>query len=639
MDVEHRAVCIWQREAEKVVWEHTSASDYLIESVLQHLGPGLSQTLYEELHSEQESVITNESHPACSTVHTLHIGLGSRATLVVTIKSQDKLLGALLLLRKSSSAFSADELTIITGITCQAGIALNHAHFISKLEQDRQADLERPDQSSELLPVISHELRTPIAAIKGFITALLSNHRYWDEHEREAFLENVNSSVDRLSQLVENVLEMGRFDNGLQFHKRPVQLASLAQRVLHDLSFRSTRCELVNEVPAHLPIIAIDPLKIERVLRNLLVNSIKFSPQGGRVRIFAQEVGKEIQLGVEDQGIGISPEHLPSIFEKFYQAGDTEAHREGIGLGLYVAQELIHAHGGQMWAESQLDHGTTIYLTLSMNGSVPMPEHVTPSPQSLFNQSDRLDGKSTILIVEDDSEVCQLLEKNLQAEGFEALTTSLGSQAIELVQSEKPDLVLLDLSLPDIDGLSVCERVRRFSDVPIVIITGRKAETYKVKGLALGADDYLVKPFSHQELLARARAVLRRSRVPGKVKSPTRLRFNGFELDPLRHRVKTSEGTIKLTPTEHKLLYYLASNANRILTHQQLLTKVWGYECEHQPAYLWVNVSRLRKKIEPDPDQPRYILTEPGIGYRFQAERASPDHCLTDSRAAHAVQV
>ncbi len=490
--------------------------------------------------------------------------------------------------------------------------------------QDPKVDMEQSWRASELLPIISHELRTPIAAMKGFITTLLSNYRHWDDYECEAFLRKTNECADDLSQLIENVLEMGRLDKGLELHRRPTQLASLVQRVLRDFSFQSGHCEFESEIPAHLPMLAIDPLKIERVLRNLLENSIKFSPQGGKIRILAELVEKEIVVGVEDEGIGIAPEHLPHIFERFYQAGQGGAPKDGVGLGLSIVRELIQAHGGRVRAESEPGNGATVYFTLPTNGSMVTSGHTSlESERTGADLNDwstwryALDGHPLLLVVEDDKQMIQSLKKGLESQGFEILTTAYGSEAIDLVRSEKPDLVLLDLLLPDIDGLAVCERLRRFSDVPIIMITGKTAESYRVRGLDQGADDFLIKPFSNEELLARIRSVLRRTWVPGSIEPPSCLRFNGLEIDPTHYEVKTAEGPVRLTPTEHKLLFYLASNAGRILTHQQLLTRVWGYECEHQIEYLWVNISRLRKKIEPQPSQPCYILTEPGIGYCF----------------------
>jgi DNA-binding response OmpR family regulator len=224
----------------------------------------------------------------------------------------------------------------------------------------------------------------------------------------------------------------------------------------------------------------------------------------------------------------------------------------------------------------------------------------------------------TILIVTQDIEGFRSVRLKLETARFRLLDTSRGEQAIALIQAEGPDLVLLDRSLPDVDGLTVCERVRRFSRVPIIIVTEERSERAKIRGFTAGADDYLIKPVGARELLARVRAVLRRTEVSGVFKSPPPVRLNGFEIDPLRHEIRTPRGKVKLTPTERHLLYYLASNAGRVLTHEQLLTKVWGPGCDYPTEHLWVNISRLRKKIEPDPSQPYYIITEPGVGYYFR---------------------
>ncbi len=487
-----------------------------------------------------------------------------------------------------------------------------------------EADAQR--YAPELLSLISHELRTPVAAIKGFITTLLSNHRYWDDDEREAFLESVNQSADQLSRLVENVLEMGRLDKGVQLHKRPVRLASLVQRVFYDLGFRTGHCEFVNEVSADLPLLAIDPLKIERVLHNLVENAIKFSIQRGRIRVFARVTEQNIEIGVEDQGIGIAPEHLPHIFKPFYQVEQKDVPHEGVGLGLSIVKELIGAHGGRVWAESQPGKGSTVYFSLpgkeetiriQPDYAAPLPPLAVSIPEHPAGKRHKLNGSATVLVVEDDMQLLRALRTYLSAQGLEILTTTRGSTAVEIVETTRPDLVLLDLCLPDVDGLTVCEQIRCFSNIPIIIITGQTADHHKVRGLALGADDYLVKPFSNQELLARVRAVLRRARISNGVERPQPLKFQGLEIDPTCYAVKTLKGSTDLTPTEHKLLFYLASNAGQVLTHQQILAQVWGYECDEQTQYLWVNISRLRKKIEQDPGQPHYILTEPGIGYRF----------------------
>ncbi len=616
LDVRHRAICIWKKENARFVREYCSSSSQATAKLFHNLKTEWDQALYQTLKNRRAPILTTDPNAAPQAIHALHAALGTGVTLVAPITSQDKLLGALFLLRGPGKSFSQHEIDVTRGITSQAGILLNYAQFLHQLEHYQGQDIEKAQQwqGSEMLSTISHELRTPLAAIKGFITTLLSHHRYWDEREREAFLENVDESVNQLSRLVENVLEMGRLDKGLQPQKRPGQLNTVAQRVLRDLSFQSPLCELVNEIPENLPAVLFDPMKIERVLRNLLENAVKFSPQGGRIRVFATPLPKKIEIGVKDQGVGISSEHLPHIFEKFYQS---DPNKEGIGLGLYIAQELVHSHGGEIRAESQPGQGTAIYFTLPLNGSRPTKSPLVSHHKSADAQDLSNNGGIKVLIIEDNPQMSQFLEQSLRAQGFHPLVTDRGEQAIQIIQDKQPDLVLLDIVLPGIDGLMTCEQIRQFSDVPIIMITEKKAESLKIRGLELGADDYMTKPFDNQELLARIQAVLRRTQTPAVTPQGVKLRFNGFEIASHRHEIKTVHGSVKLTPTEHKLLYYFASNAGQTLTHEQLLTTVWGDQCDQRIDYLWVNISRLRKKIEPDPSQPRYILTEPGVGYRF----------------------
>jgi len=225
--------------------------------------------------------------------------------------------------------------------------------------------------------------------------------------------------------------------------------------------------------------------------------------------------------------------------------------------------------------------------------------------------------KTRILVVDDEPRLVRFVVANLQSVGYESITSERGRTAIDLTESHEPDLIILDIMLPDIDGFEVCRRIREFSLVPIIMLTAKAGETDKVKGLDLGADDYLTKPFGAQELLARVRALLRRSELAGGVKSKPVLAFDDIEVDVVRHRVTVQGQQVRLTPTEYKLLYQLALNAGRVMFHEDLLRKVWGPEYEDEIGYLRVYISRLRRKLEKNPDQPQYIRSEPGFGYVF----------------------
>jgi DNA-binding response OmpR family regulator len=226
--------------------------------------------------------------------------------------------------------------------------------------------------------------------------------------------------------------------------------------------------------------------------------------------------------------------------------------------------------------------------------------------------------KTTIVAADDDPQLLRLMTRNLQLEGYEVLGASDGQQALELIESTPPDLVLLDVMMPKMDGFTVCYRVREFSAVPIIIVTARGQDQDKVRGLDLGADDYLTKPFSVDELLARVRAVLRRSQFSAREHAQG-LRANTatgeLSVDYAQHLVTLAGRELALTPTEYRILAYLAQNVGHVVTQDLLLEQVWGNEYLGESHMLQVNINRLRRKLEVEPTQPRYILTKVGIGY------------------------
>jgi two-component system, OmpR family, KDP operon response regulator KdpE len=223
-----------------------------------------------------------------------------------------------------------------------------------------------------------------------------------------------------------------------------------------------------------------------------------------------------------------------------------------------------------------------------------------------------------ILIVDDEPNILATLAPLLRARGYETRTAMTGRAAVEAVDRDKPDLVVLDLGLPDLDGVEVCRTIREDSNVPIVVLTARGAEGDKVRALDSGADDYVTKPFGAEELVARIRAALRRSDAPPPLSEPI-VRGN-LVIDRERFRVMRDGEEVRLTPKEFELLTFLAQHPGRVLTHRTILKAIWGTGAVDQPEHLRVLVGALRKKIEPSPSTPRYILTEPWVGYRFADE-------------------
>ena len=229
--------------------------------------------------------------------------------------------------------------------------------------------------------------------------------------------------------------------------------------------------------------------------------------------------------------------------------------------------------------------------------------------------------KKTILVVDDEPRYLRLVEVNLTTEGFGVRTAADGQQAVEAVAAEQPDLLLLDVMMPVMDGFTACERIREFSTVPIIILTAKGEERDRVRGLDAGADDYVVKPFSAQELLARVRAVLRRAerQADSNFHQPI-YRHHEMQIDLARAQVTCDEREVSLTATEYRLLQTLAAAEGRVLTTEDLLSEVWGPEYREDKEILWVCLSRLRQKIEPDPKNPIHIVTKQGLGYMIPPE-------------------
>jgi two-component system KDP operon response regulator KdpE len=227
--------------------------------------------------------------------------------------------------------------------------------------------------------------------------------------------------------------------------------------------------------------------------------------------------------------------------------------------------------------------------------------------------------QARILLVDDEISIQRAVAPLLRARGYHVEVAGTGAAALDAIAAQPPDLIVLDLSLPDLDGTELCGRIREDSKVPIIVLSARSGESGKVKMLDLGADDYITKPFSPEELLARIRVALRRVAL-NELPEGGRVRVGDLTIDYDRRRVFRQEEEIRLTPKEFELLSLFAHNPDRVLTHSAILKAIWGVNAVTQPEYLWVLMAQLRKKIEPDPANPRYFLSEPWVGYRLATE-------------------
>ena len=224
----------------------------------------------------------------------------------------------------------------------------------------------------------------------------------------------------------------------------------------------------------------------------------------------------------------------------------------------------------------------------------------------------------TVLVVDDEPRLLDVVRLNLEMEGYRVITAANGYEALERLKSDLPDLVALDVMMPDMDGFETLARIREVSSVPVLMLTVRAEESDRIRGLEIGADDYLTKPYSPRELVTRIKALLRRSFTPSQARKTRIVVDDDLTIDFGKHEVLVRGRKVTLRPTEYRLLYHLVTNAGRLMTHETLLSKVWGPEYRDEGHYLRLYITYLRQKLERDPAHPRYILTERGVGYRFR---------------------
>ncbi|MCD8360479.1 MAG: response regulator [Acidaminococcaceae bacterium] len=355
------------------------------------------------------------------------------------------------------------------------------------------------------------------------------------------------------------------------------------------------------EMAEDLPLIYADATLMEHVVLNLLDNAVKYSVEGSKIELQTALGANEVIVIVKDCGVGFKEADLPHLFDKFYRAGNTEK-ISGTGLGLAICKGIVDAHHGRIWAELRPDGGSIFAFALP----VTLPE-------------EKAGGKMTesalrVLVIDDEPAIKKLLKISMQAYGYELGEAAAGQEGLLMAASFRPDIILVDLGLPDMDGKAVVKALREWSETPIIVLTAREQEQEKIAALDAGADDYVTKPFGMGELMARMRVCLRRSGNKEGEPLPT---CGGLQLNLLEHRVVVEGHEVKLTPTEYELLKVMLKYAGRVLTHKQLLKAVWGNEYDTDTHYIRIYMRQLRRKIEPDPAQPKYLITEAGIGYRL----------------------
>ena len=473
-------------------------------------------------------------------------------------------------------------------------------------------ELERT--RNEFLGMVSHELRAPLAAIKGSATSVLGASVPFDDAESRQFFRIIERQADLMRDLIGSLLDMTRIESGMfSVAPEPVDLIYLLDEARDAFVRGGGRNPVEMEVAPDMPPVSADRRRVAQTLSNLLSNASRHSDSSSTIRVSAGSTGDGLfaAVSVADEGMGISAERLPHVFRKF-SGVEGGGERDDTGLGLAICKGIVEAHGGRIRAESEgIGRGARFTFTLPLSedsvGEGPAP--AAPTAGS--------DEQVRILAVDDDPNVLRYVRSILSDAGYSVRGTGDPDRALELLETEPPHLALLDLVLGGMSGFDLMENIREVSDVPVIFVSGHDEETYIVNALNMGADDYIVKPFSPPELLARIEASLRKRSRLGQNDARRPYRLGDLAIDYAERRVTLVGEPVELTGMEYKLLSELSANAGRVLTHDQLLERVWGHGHSDGTALTRNLVRSLRRKLGEDARRPRYIFTAPGIGYRM----------------------
>ena len=475
-------------------------------------------------------------------------------------------------------------------------------------------ELER--MRAEFLGMVSHELRSPLATIKGSTSTVLGAAHPFDPAETRQFFSIIEEQAELMRDLISNLLDLSRIEAGtMQVAREPTSLAPLIEQAKRALASSGYQNTVEVQQPSDLPQIVADGQRVVQVLYNLLANAARNSPEWSSVRLTARQDGLDIVVMVEDEGRGIAPEHLNHLFSKFAQLDSENAMPvDGNGLGLAICKGIVEAHGGRIWAESEgYGRGARFTFTLPtvVEASAGSSEPLDATGEAESSKSHR----EHVLVVDDDPQILRFVRKELRASGYQATVTDDPGAVEALLRDHQPKLILLNLVLPGTDGFELIHEIRAISDAPVIFISGRGRGEDIAKAFQVGAADYVVKPFSSAELIARVESALRKQAMYEQSRALDPYVQGDLTINYLDHSVTLAGRHVTLTPTEFKLLAALAGDAGNVLSHEDLSRRLWPDGDGADQRLLRTFVKKLRSKLGDDARRPVYIFTKSREGY------------------------
>ncbi|MCY4391909.1 MAG: response regulator [Chloroflexi bacterium] len=492
--------------------------------------------------------------------------------------------------------------------------------------QDMSAlqDLER--MRAEFLAMVSHELRTPLTSIKGSAAILRGSDLPIDSAEVVQFHRLIEEQADQMQALITDMLDVARIEAGaLSVSPEPVEVHDLVDRGRGSFISGGGTEHIEIDIPSELPQVMADRRRIVQVLVNLLTNAERATLDGSPVRLGVQLQGVQVEFSVSDDGAGIPEEQLPQLFRKFSRR-EVRAEGQGdSGLGLAISKGIVEAHGGRIWARSEgPGRGAQFTFTLPIaqpNAILGEPAASEHSPEGLGKGRRRI----RVLVVDDDPQTLSLVRDALTKAHFEPILTGDPQAVGRLLGEYRPQLVLLDLMLPETDGIELMEAIPALRNLPVIFISAYGGDQRVARALEMGADDYIVKPFSPTELVARIHTVLRRWVGSAPPEPPPPFSLYDLTINFRERSAALADRPLDLTDLEYRLLYELATNPGRVMTHAELLRRIWGPGHPDNSGPVRTVVKQLRRKLGDDAANPVYVFNHPRVGYSVPDPHAAED--------------
>ena len=474
---------------------------------------------------------------------------------------------------------------------------------------------------AEFMGMVSHELQTPLTSIRGSANTLLDEAASLDPAEMRQFHRIISDQADRMRGLIRDLLDVARIETGtLSVAPEPSDTATLVDeaRIMFMSSGRTNRIHI--DIAPDLPQVMADRRRIVQVLSNLLSNAAKHSNELSTITVRAVRKQFQVVVSISDEGRGIPAERLPLLFRKFsrVEGEDRQGDLGGSGLGLAICKGIVEAHGGRIWAESDgPGQGARFSFAVPIVEKEETADTAEPAPFAA-DPGNETQERTRILVVDDEPHALRYIRDVLSKSGYDPIVTGEPQDVDRLIAQEGPHLVLLDMMLPGFDGIELMKNILEKTALPVIFLSAYGQENVIAKAFDTGAADYVVKPFSPTELAARIRAVLRQRSGIGYLGQPENYVLEDLVINYAERRVTVAGRPVVLTATEYALLFELSTNAGLVVTHEQLLQRVWGPGNSGDAGLARTVVQRLRRKLGDDARDPRYIFTEPHVGYRMK---------------------